>query len=229
MEIPATGDTGILTNWYILNNANIHTARQAGTPGDFSAGSAQYDLLPVQKICFPRLVQQVKQKAGPGILLVGPGCSWLATQLSCYTDKQVTAINLPAAEIKNARYRNTAITNLQLSAQGIDSRSLADKKFEMIIFCSSLNYFSSAVQIIKKALGHLSLAGEIHICGSVFNELKNNPAQEPRLPFKKYFSHNIDELKAFQYKILYAPSAFINRFSFTKNPFHHIVIKNYYL
>jgi hypothetical protein len=174
-------------------------------------------------------LQQIKRKHNcPNILLIGPGCVKLAVRLSKYTDKQVIAINLPATEIKENKNEYTGISNLQLSSQNIDGKLMNDKLFEMIIFCSTIEYFFSVNAVLKKALKHLSLAGEIHICGSTFDATQKKVASSYKM-YKKYFPHNLADFRAFQYKVLQAPSAFINKFSLTKNPFHYIVVKNYYL
>jgi len=215
-----------------LNNASITNtaaAKQEKATENVPVPYFHCNNLPAQKICYQKLVQQIKQKPSiPNILLVGPGCAWLATQLCRYTDKVVIAVNLSASEIKDAKKEYEMFMNLQLSTQSIDGKLLSDKQFELVVFCSSIEYFFSIGNILKKALKHLSLAGEIHICGSTFNESKNNISKRSK-SIKQYFPHTINELRAFQYKILHEPAAFINKFSLTKNPFHHIVIKNYYL
>ena len=116
---------------------------------------------------------------------------------------------------------------------------LADRKYGLIVFAAFVQYFSSLNKIIKKAIEHLTLQGEIHIIDSRLYHI--NEIAEARERSRKYFRemgfpemtnfyfhHDINKLKPFSFSVLFNPFSFRNKLIFRKNPFHWIVIKNQY-
>ncbi|MEO6682001.1 MAG: class I SAM-dependent methyltransferase [Ginsengibacter sp.] len=174
------------------------------------------------------------------VLEVGCGNGWFTSLLADSAKGKVWGIDINRKELKQAR-------KLFLKKQGnvrflygdIRSGFLAENKFDLIVFAASIQYFKSVKEIIHEALQHLTLQGEIHIIDSAFYSPKEINFAKMRsekyftdLGFPSmsrfYFHHGIQEIKSFNYSVLYDPHTWINR-AFQKTPFYLIVIKNHYI
>jgi ubiquinone/menaquinone biosynthesis C-methylase UbiE len=186
-----------------------------------------------------KLLMYVKQKGHIcNILEIGCGNGWLSAQLATVTCGEVTGIDINRIELKQAKEVFASRRNLNFVAADIRNGIPSDKKYDLIVFAASIQYFNSFKEIMNTALQYLTLQGEIHIIDSHFYfPEKIFPARQRT---KKYFSeigfpemsdyyfhHGLRELQSFNYKVLYNPHSWINKISFRKNPFHWIVIKNY--
>ena len=173
------------------------------------------------------------------ILEVGCGNGWLAAQLSSVAKGEVIGIDINRLELNQAKKVFRRKHNLHFVAGDIHSGILADKKFDLIVFAASIQYFKSLKEIIKTALPYLTLQGEIQILDTHFYPHNELPSAKQRT--KKYFSdlgfpemsrfyfhHSLHELGSFNYEILYDPHSWMNKLLLRKNPFYWIVIKNNY-
>ena len=173
------------------------------------------------------------------ILEVGCGNGWLAAQIAKGVDADVTGIDINTVELEQAKRVFYRLPGLSFLKTSLESDALKDKKFDLIIFAASIQYFSSLKQIINIAVEHLTLQGEVHIMDSPFYQQQELAAARQRtreyysaLGFAQmaehYHHHTIAELETFQYKILHHPLAWKNKLSIKKNPFYWISIKNRY-
>jgi len=186
------------------------------------------------------LLSYVKQRSSIlNILEVGCGNGWLSAKLASAADIEVTGLDVNKPELEQARRVFKKIPGLNFINGTLPSDELKDKKFDMILFAASIQYFQSLEQVINTSLEHLTLLGEIHIMDSPFYlqqeiEAARQRTKEhySRIGFPEmaghYFHHNISELENFQYKILHHPHSWKNKLSIKKNPFYWISIKNRY-
>jgi protein-L-isoaspartate O-methyltransferase len=174
------------------------------------------------------------------ILEVGCGNGWFSALLADATDGEVCGTDVNRIELRQAQnIFSPEKRNLNFLYGDIRTGILAEKKFDLIVFAASIQYFKSLKEIVNTALQHLTLQGEIHILDSIFYSpqevilaRKRSKKYFTDLGFpamsKFYFHHGLNELKPFNYSVLYDPHAWANRLFHRKNPFYHIVIKNHY-
>lgn len=186
------------------------------------------------------LMSYVKQRSSIlNILEVGCGNGWLSAKLASVADVEVTGIDINAAELEQAKRVFKKTPGLNFINGNLQAEELKDKKFDLVLFAASIQYFPSLEQVINHSLERLTLLGEIHIMDSPFylqqeTESARQRTKEHyrRLGFPEmaehYFHHNISELDHFQYKILHHPHSWKNKLSIKKNPFYWISIKNRY-
>ncbi len=173
------------------------------------------------------------------ILEVGCGNGWLSAKLASSVDVEVTGLDVNKVELEQARRVFKRIPGLHFINDGLQAAELKEKKFDIILFAASIQYFPSLQQVVNDSLQHLTLQGEIHIMDSPFYLAEELAAARQRtkehfsrMGFPEmsghYFHHTICELEDFQYKILHHPHSWKNKLSIKKNPFYWIVIKNRY-
>ena len=173
------------------------------------------------------------------ILVIGCGSGWLCAQLANATRDMVTGIDIYPNAIDQARRIFGHISNLEFIPGDLLADILPDRTFELIIFEASIQYFPSFKKIIGASLQHLTLQGQIRIVDSLFyptnkitdaSEKTKDYYQKIGVPgmANYHFHHSLDELRHFQFKILYDPYSWINKLGNNPSPFHHILIKNRY-
>ena len=171
------------------------------------------------------------------ILEVGCGNGWLCFQLSKIKNSRVTGIDINAAELGQAKKVFDGVGNLDFFYGEIVEENIRCRKFDVIVFAASIQYFPLLGDILDIALDLLNPIGEIHILDSHFYKAWELEAARNRsenhfrsmgLPDMKehYFHHGIDELKKYDYKLLYNPESITHLFAKEKNPFPWICIKN---
>jgi SAM-dependent methyltransferase len=180
-----------------------------------------------------RLKKYLANKSGPlRILEVGCGNGWLANQLAQLKNAEVTGIDINLLELNQAS-RVFAQTPRLHFLYG-DLRSGIPGNFNVIIFASSLQYFSSPAEIIGAAFEKLGPQGEVHLLDThiyepdrVHEAQRRSAAYFRETGFEKmarfYFHHSFEDLKGFRLKVLYNPRSLRNRL-LKRNPFHWIRI-----
>ena len=129
------------------------------------------------------------------------------------------------------------ITNLHFIYTSVEQGVFKEKSFESIIFAASIQYSSSLHETIGNTLPLLKPGGEIHIIDSPFYSVSEVlPAQQRSRHYYEsagfcqmadfYFHHNLDELKGFNYSLLFNPTSIRSKLSGNKNPFHWICIRS---
>lgn len=186
------------------------------------------------------LLSYVKQRDNIlNVLEVGCGNGWLSAKIAGAADVEVTGIDVNTPELEQARRVFKKIPGLHFINTTLQVDELKDKKFDMILFAASIQYFPSLREVVTLALEKLTLQGEIHIMDSPFYhqseiELARQRSKEhfSRMGFPEmaghYYHHSFTELDDFQYKILHHPHSWKNKLSIKKNPFYWITIKNRY-
>ncbi len=170
------------------------------------------------------------------ILEAGCGNGWLSHRLSAIPGVQVMGLDINSVELQQAKRVFTPRKNLQFVLGDIRDNVITGKKFDIILFAASVQYFPSLPGILNIALQHLNKEGEIHIIDSPWYPEKEVAAAQQRtaayyhslgLPGMTgyYFHHHIEELKTFPFKILYNPFSVFNKLRQHRNRFHWIRIQ----
>ena len=136
----------------------------------------------VRKQSMKRLMLWLEKKnRSLKILEVGCGNGWLCNQLAQIKNTEVTGLDINSAELQQAKriFRNNA--RLKFIAGEINSPILADKKFDVILFAASIQYFPSLKQVLNNALQHLNESGEIHILDTNFYKREEMAASKKKI------------------------------------------------
>jgi len=171
------------------------------------------------------------------ILEVGCGNGWLCHQLSTIQGATVTGIDINNTELKQAKKVFAHLINIEFLCADISEQKIGPRKFDIIVFAASIQYFRSLKEILAYALELLKPAGEIHILDSHFykssklgSAIRRSEGYFQSIGFpgmrEHYFHHCVDELKNYDHKLLYNPEAINHLFMKKKNPFPWIRIKN---
>lgn len=172
------------------------------------------------------------------ILEVGCGNGWLSNQLAKkITNAEVTALDINLPEMEQGRRVFMEQSNLHFVCGDIRTGIFDHKKFDIIIFAASIQYFEDFFEIINTCLELLNNHGEIHILDSEFYarddimEARNRSIQYfTEMGFEEmgnlYFHHPLESLSDFKYEILYNPKSILNMVLKNRNPFRWICIKS---
>ncbi|HEY9363226.1 MAG TPA: class I SAM-dependent methyltransferase [Chitinophagaceae bacterium] len=235
-------DSETFTEQYILlreKEGRLYTNEQIKNLPEINPGHPHYKEWLIRKKTSSRLLRHLSKNPAFNALEVGCGNGWLTNKLSAATTGYAMGLDINKVELLQAQKVFEHSPRLHFVNGDLLSGIPEDRKFDVIVFAASIQYFSSLKDILQTALQHLTLQGEIHIIDSRFyqpNEV--SIARERTREYfnaigfpgmsRYYFHHCIDQLESFQYKILYDPSSWLDRLSFYKTPFHWIVIKNRY-
>ncbi|MEO5776422.1 MAG: methyltransferase domain-containing protein [Flavobacterium sp.] len=182
-----------------------------------------------------RFFSYLKTKNKPlEILEIGCGNGWFSHLMSSVQDTQITGLDITIVELEQAA---KVFNNENLSfvyADLFQKTALNDKKFDIIVFNSSLQYFENLKELFKMVSNLLSENGEIHIIDSPFykaseiekaKERTQNYYKDLGFPemSKNYFHHRLENLG--KHKIMYNPVSFLNYFR-KDSPFYWILITN---
>ncbi len=188
----------------------------------------------IRKRSAKRLLAYLQQKNQPlNILEIGCGNGWLSAMLADIPASTVTGLDVNRLEIVQAG-RVFKKPRLEFVWDDFKPELFLEEKFDAIIFAASIQYFKPLAGIFRDALACLTPDGEVHITDSHFYQVDELAAAAERtktyyagLGFPEmadhYFQHCIDDIRAFNNRILVNPRSAINRV-LKREPFHWIVI-----
>jgi ubiquinone/menaquinone biosynthesis C-methylase UbiE len=191
----------------------------------------------IRKESSEKLINHLTKKNMPlEILEIGCGNGWLSHRLSLIPGSKVIGTDINFTEIQQAARVFQHVPNLHFMYVQIEPGVFKEKKFDVIVFAASIQYFASFNDTIKKALRLLKPEGEIHIVDSNFyasddvSEAKHRSVlyyEAAGFPEMSgyYFHHSLEELQGFNHSILYNPKNLVNRLLPNKNPFYWVRIK----
>jgi len=194
----------------------------------------------IKKSSLKRLTSYLKHKGNEFNLLdVGCGNGWLSAQLAKHTSGKVIGVDINGMAIEQAKEIFHEMNNIAFVQANLNDGILGEEKFDIIVFADAIQYFSSLKNIIAIASKYLTLQGEIHIIDSNFykqkeiavvKQITSNHFRDAGFETLTlfYFHHSIEDLKKFNYHILYNPVAWNNKLMPNHNPFYHVIIKNRY-
>jgi 2-polyprenyl-3-methyl-5-hydroxy-6-metoxy-1,4-benzoquinol methylase len=170
------------------------------------------------------------------ILEIGCGNGWLSSRLAGITGAQVTGIDINFAELQQAVRVFSHISNLHFTHGDAIRLTSELKRFDIVIMAACIQYMPDLRETINDALKLLLPAGEIHILDSpLYERTEIDGARVRTAAYYKqmgypemsdhYFHHSLDDLKTFNYKILYRPSYINRNLLNNKNPFPWLRIK----
>jgi ubiquinone/menaquinone biosynthesis C-methylase UbiE len=218
----------------------IYTDADVATLPFIYTSHPHYNEWVIRKHSQKALLSYIKnKKTFTSVLEVGCGNGWLSSRIAKAIDAEVTGLDINTYELEQAKRVFKNIPNLNFVNSTLQSGSLKNEKFDMILFAASIQYFPSLKQIMQIAIEHLTLQGEVHIMDSPFYHIQETAAAKQRtkeyykalgfeLMADHYYHHHLAELENFQYKILHHPNSWKNKLSIKKNPFYWISIKNRY-
>ena len=209
----------------------------AGLP-QIDNGHRHYYEWQIRKASSNRLIKYLAKKQKIlEILEVGCGNGWLSAKLSVIPWTQVIGIDINDEELNQAKRVFGQIENLEFFNCSLQDEMISDRKFDVIVFAASVQYFSSLEKALNESLKRLKPGGEIHIIDSHFYEqneidtarMRSNDYYKaigfPEMS-DQYFHHSLEGLKLFNHDILYDPHSVINKLKRIKNPFYWICIRS---
>jgi len=172
------------------------------------------------------------------LLDIGCGNGWFSANVATGSLFTIYALDVNKFELEQAA-RVFSLENLCFIYGNIFDNIFEELSFDLITLNSSIQYFYDLNMLINRLIYFLTDEGEIHILDSpIYNQNEFAGAKERTANYyisigfpemaKHYHHHTFDELKDFNYKILYDPKAVQNNlkkiFGFKDSPFAWIRI-----
>ncbi len=171
------------------------------------------------------------------MLEIGCGNGWLCHMLSSVAGSQVIGIDINFTELQQAARVFQDFNNLHFIYTDISNEPFREKKFDIIVFAASIQYFESLNEILTISIKLLKPGGEIHILDSPFYSMSeiNAAKHRSRVYYEEagfpamadcYFHHSRQELKQFRPSVLYNPKNPFSRLAKVKRPFYWLTVRN---
>ena len=185
---------------------------------------------------FTNYIQKFNDKLN--LLDIGSGNGWFSANIADKSSINVYALDINKFELEQAAYVFN-FKNICFIFGNIFDNIFAEHSFDIITLNSSIQYLDDLNKLIKRLFFYLKDNGEIHILDSpIYNRNELADAKERTARYyisngfpemaKHYHHQTFDELKDFNYKILYDPKAVQNNlkkiFGFKDSPFPWIRI-----
>ncbi len=183
-----------------------------------------------------RLLAYLRKKDRPlSVLEIGCGNGWLSRLLSALPGSVITGSDINITEIEQARRVFDSQHNTHFVTASIGDPYFREKKFDIIVFAASIQYFPNARKIIEAALQLLGNAGELHIMDTHFYRQPDIAAAKKRSQRHYqlagcaaladfYHHHAIQSLQPFAHDFLFNPYNLVNRLFNKKDVFPWIRI-----
>jgi 2-polyprenyl-3-methyl-5-hydroxy-6-metoxy-1,4-benzoquinol methylase len=185
---------------------------------------------------FNNYIQKYNDKLN--LLDIGCGNGWFSANVANSSPINIFALDINKVELEQAA-RVFNLNNIYFICGNIFDNIFNESTYDIITLNSSIQYFGKLDGLIKRLFYFLTDDGEIHILDSpIYNQNELAGAKERTASYyisfgfpemaKHYHHHTFDELKNFNYKILYDPKAVQNNlkkiFGFKDSPFAWIRI-----
>lgn len=209
---------------------------EVGCLPDISQLHPHYKEWLIRKKSSERLITYLKNKnMALSILEIGCGNGWLSGQLSRIPNSTITGLDINNFELQQARRVFKSHDNIEFIHGTIKDNQLEERRFDIILFAASIQYFASINDTLVEALQYLKTKGEIHIIDTYWYKPEQVAPAKQRTKIyyhslgtpemaEYYFHHCIDDIKKLNYKILYNPFSLTNKLLRNKYPFHWICI-----
>lgn len=215
----------------------IYTPGQVAQLPEISKDHVHYQEWLVRRHSCDRLLTYLAEQQRPlDILESGCGNGWLSAKISGIKNAIVTGIDVNETELAQARSVFATQENLTYSFGDIRDQSFTDKRYDIILFAASVQYFPSLNDILQCAVSLLKPGGEVHLLDTHFYTAAEVPAARERtrqyyhkMGFPEmsnfYFHHQLSALDGFNYTILFDPRRLINRLLHRKDRFYWVRIR----
>jgi ubiquinone/menaquinone biosynthesis C-methylase UbiE len=215
----------------------VYTNEEVARLPSISPGHIHYKEWLLRKESSQKLVAYLKRKKKAlDIMEIGCGNGWLSKTLSTIPESRVIGTDINFSEIQQAANVFQGIPNLHFMYVDTGLRVFKEKKFDIILFAASIQYFKSLKETINNTLKLLKPGGEIHIIDSPFYALHELMAAKLRTQHyyesagfpemtDYYFHHCYDDLENYSYSKHYDPKSWRAKFLRNKNPFPWISIQ----
>jgi ubiquinone/menaquinone biosynthesis C-methylase UbiE len=213
----------------------VYSDEQVAKLPNIGTTHIHYDEWQARKKSSGRLMNYLENKNKPlSILEIGCGNGWLSARMAVLKDSIVTGIDINKTELNQARRVFSGKVNIRFKEGGIKNIP-GDRKFDVIVFAASIQYFPFFDLVVHEAFSILEEDGEIHILDSHFyhpNELElakqRSVTYYHSIGFREmsafYFHHSLDSLMNFNHKIIYNPYSLKNKIFRKNDPFPWICI-----
>jgi len=129
----------------------------------------------VRKHSARKLVNYLIAKAKPlKVLEIGCGNGWLCHQLSYIPGSVITGLDINTCELEQAERVFGNIPNINFVFGDIFEDILSSEKYDIIIFASSIQYFSNIKHVIDRVIPLLYKNAEIHSIDSPVYKLEKD-------------------------------------------------------
>jgi len=214
----------------------IYTNEEVALLPDIYHHHIHYNEWQIRKRSSSMLINYLSKKNKPlKILEIGCGNGWMSAKMAEIHNSKVTGLDINLTELKQAFEVFEKKPNLSFIYADIHDK-ITFFSFDIVVFAASVQYFPSLKEIVTTAFSLLNAGGEIHILDTHFYEdddveraiarTKNYYASLGNAEMSDhYFHHTINELKEFEYTILFAGNSIINKLLGKHQPFPWIQIK----
>jgi ubiquinone/menaquinone biosynthesis C-methylase UbiE len=214
----------------------FYTDKEVNLLPEISKTHVHYKEWQIRKVSATKLINYLKKKKGPlNVLEVGCGNGWLSSKLADIENATITGLDINRVELNQAASVFGNKCNLSFEYGDLRDGIFSNRKFDIIVFAASLQYFPSIAHIINAAWPLLSLKGEIHILDTpLYKASEILPAQQrcknyyDHLGFPEmrafYFHHPFSHLYQFGYTIMHNPFSTINSLLKKGSPFYWLYI-----
>jgi ubiquinone/menaquinone biosynthesis C-methylase UbiE len=224
---------------YILlrkKEGRIYSDKEVSSLPEIDKEHQHYTEWRIRKDTSDRLIKYlINKKKNLEVFEVGCGNGWLSAKLALIPFSRITGIDINAEELNQAKRVFGEIENLEFFNCSLQDEMFSGRKFDIIVFAASVQYFSSLERVLNESLKRLKSGGEIHIIDT--HLYKQNETSAARLRSNEYyksigfpemsdqyFHHSLEDLKLFGHDILYDPKSIINKLKKNKNPFYWVCI-----
>ena len=222
------------------NEKRVYSDKEGKLLPDTSSSNQHKEEWKMRKRSLQRFTNHIqKYDEKLNLLDVGCGNGWFSANIAKQPSLNVYALDINKLELEQAS-RVFKLDNLKFIYGNISDNIFDESEFDIISLNSSIQYFDDLQELIKRLFYYLSKEGEIHILDSPIykqNELVGAKERTARYYIsngfpemvKYYYHHTFDELKNFDYKILYNPKTSVVKlkkiFGVKDSPFPWIRIK----
>jgi len=221
------------------NEKRVYSDKEVKLLPNTSSSNPHKEEWKMRKRSLQRFTRYIKKYDEKLILLdVGCGNGWFSANIVNRSSNNIYALDVNKIELEQAA-RVFNFKNIYFICGNIFDNIFEDRSYDIITLNSSIQYFDNFSTLIKRLFYFLTDEGEIHIIDSpIYNRNELAGAKERTARYyisngflemaKHYHHHTFDELKDFNYKILYDPKAVQNNlkkiFGFKDSPFPWIRI-----